>query len=75
MKILRQLRRARIERGETQASLAQRIGVSRSMISMLETGAAAPTIEVARAWLDAYDLPATLRDADRSFHIIARRLA
>ena len=47
---LEELVAARIKRGWSQQELADEIGVSRSLVAMVETGAKQPTEETARSW-------------------------
>jgi transcriptional regulator with XRE-family HTH domain len=51
------LKRARSERGLSLAELAQRSGVSRSMLNQIERGQSAPTINVLFRIAQALDLP------------------
>lgn len=65
------LRRERLDRGETQGAIAERIGITRSYLSMLERGNAVPPLHVGRAWLEAFGRDAGAADAEREFGSIS----
>ncbi len=60
------LRQTRVGRGETQAGLASRIGVTQSAVSKVEKGSPGASIGLIFQMLKALELPLTIGSQDRA---------